>query len=341
MRVLLLGFGKVGGAFCDLLAEAGKGVTIVGVATRTHGCLFRQEGLSHETIRQFRSGRTSLKHEIELPERVSCQAMDLIRNADYDVLIECIHSNLRSGEPALSFLRAGLERGAHVITSNKGPLIRAFDELRTLAGKKGLELCYESTVLAGTPLFSLVEEGLPLGRIEAFEGVLNGTSNYILDLMEGGSSFDEALRDAQRRGFTESDPLLDVEGWDSAAKAIVVAKAIMGAGVINLEEVPFEGIRQVTSQMLEEARRAGGRIRLVSRILRRPEGVDISVRPEILPLGHPLSSLSGAHCGAVVVSEYLGDVAIIGPGTGPRHVAYGLLRDLLALMGGKRDRGEV
>lgn len=341
MRVLLLGFGKVGGAFCDLLAEAGKNLILVGVATRTHGCLFRQEGLSNEAIRQFRSGRTSSKFEREIPEMVPCQAADLINQAEYDVLIECTHSNLQTGEPALSFLRAGLKKGVHVITSNKGPLIRGFAELSALAMSKDVGFLYESTVLAGTPLFSLVKEGLPLGRVEAFEGALNGTSNYILDLMERGSSFDEALRDAQRRGFTESDPLLDVEGWDSAAKAVVIAKTLMGAEDIVIEDVSFEGIRQVTSQKLEEARRAGGRVRLISRILFGTEGVEISVHPEILPLGHPLSSLAGADCGAVVVSPYLGDVTIIGPGTGPRQVAYGLFRDLLAIRRGNwRQREE-
>lgn len=337
MRVLLLGFGKVGGAFCDLLRQIDEGITLVGVATRTHGCLFNQEGLSRESIARFRKARTSTGGAVDLPETRAWHAMELIEKARFDVLVESTHSNLWTGEPAMTFLRAGLEQGAHVITSNKGPLLRAFDVLTRLAVRKGRAFLYESTVLAGTPLFSLVREGLPLGPIDGFEGALNGTTNYILDLMEKGSSFDEALRDAQRHGFTESDPLLDVEGWDSAAKGIVVARALMGAGAVDFEDLSFEGIRQVTSQMLEEGRRAGGRVRLITRILPGPEGPEIAVRPEILPLAHPLSSLSGVQCGAVILSRHLGEVTVMGPGTGPVHTAYGLIRDLWSV---RRDLWE-
>ena len=339
MRVLLLGFGKVGGAFCELLRQLDDEFTLVGVATRTHGCLFNQEGLSHESISRFRRARTSTGGSGDLSQARTWHTMELIDSASFDVLVESTHSNLRTGEPAMTFLRAGLDKGAHVITSNKGPLLKAFDELNRVAARKGRAFLYESTVLAGTPLFSLVREGLPLGPIDGFEGALNGTTNYILDLMEKGSSFDEALRDAQRRGFTESDPLLDVEGWDSAAKGIVVARTLMGAGPVNLDELSFEGIRQVTSQMLEEGRRAGGRVRLISRILPGSEGPEIVVRPEILPVGHPLCSLAGVQCGAVILTRHLGEVTVMGPGTGPVHTAYGLVRDLLSIHRGTCGKG--
>ncbi len=335
MRILLLGFGKVGGALCDLLQRTGAHVTLVGIATRTHGCLFRQEGLTRDMVRDFRKCRTSSARDGTIPGVLFCSTGELIADANYDVLVETTHSNLHTGEPALSFLRSGLERGAHVVTSNKGPMLKAYDELFAMALKKKCAFLHESVVLAGTPLFSLVRNGLPLGTVEAFEGVLNGTSNYILDLMESGSSFDEALRDAQRRGFTESDPLLDVEGWDSAAKAIVVARAFMGGGGLEFEDIRFEGIRQVTSQMLDEGRRSGGRVRLVSRVLKETGKVEIQVGPEILPMGHPLSSLSGIQCGAVFVSSHLGQLTITGPGTGAKHTAYGILRDLEAIAEGR------
>src|SRR5687767_1466720 len=158
-----------------------------------------------------------------------------------DVLFETTSLEPLTGEPAISYVRAGLAHGAHVVTANKGTIVHAYDELTRLARARGRRFMFEATV-GEFPVFSLFRSSLPAARLRALSGVLNSTTSVILEEMGAGKTFDEGVRRAQELGVTETDPVHDVDGWDAAVKLCAVANVLMGAG-LKLEEVEREGIR--------------------------------------------------------------------------------------------------
>lgn len=342
LRVLLLGFGNVGRQFCEMLsvkanflrASYGLEMCIVGVATRHRGSICASSGLPVERLlkTEEETGRVGVW---EQPYIVGQSVDELLENCDYDVLVECTSPNMETGEPAADYIRKALKGKHHVVTSNKGPLLFYFHELTEIAAMHGVYFLYEGTVMAGTPLFSLARCGLAGSRIRRFEGIVNSTTNYMLTLIAAGSSFDEALRDAQRRGYAEADPTLDVDGWDAAAKVIIVAQAILGMPAVDFRSVAVEGIRGITPYMMDDARRRGGCIKLIARASL-DEEPSISVKPEVIPFSHPLASVEGITNGALLLSDTIGEISIIGPGAGARETASAILRDLIAIETGGR-----
>ncbi|MFP4482520.1 MAG: homoserine dehydrogenase [Thermovirgaceae bacterium] len=335
MRILLLGFGNVGKAFCELFAERrpwlrsrfGIEGEIVGIGTRTRGCLYDPSGLSLEDVLRYEASTGHLDSGMDRKSFRS--AKDLLELADYDMLVECTTTNIAQPKAAFEFMRTAIDRGAAVVTSNKGPLFLSYRQLEELARKRGVPFLFEATVLAGTPFFSFVRHCLQGTRILSCEGVVNGTCNYILDLMAQGSSFDEALLDARRKGYAEPEPFFDVEGTDSAVKAAIIAQVLMGAPPVSLEDVHVEGIRSVSGAMIRKARRSGGNVRLVARVEAAGKEARITVKPEVLPGSHPLSNVNGAANGVLFVTDALGDVFVAGGGTGPKQTAFALYRDVV------------
>ncbi len=335
MRILLLGFGNVGRAFCELFAERRSWIRsrfgvegeIVGIATRTRGCLYDSEGLPLEEVLSYEASAGRLAKG---PGKSSFgSAGDLLENADYDLLVECTTTNITHPKTAMEFMKTAMKHKAAVVTSNKGPLFLSYHELEKHAREQKVPFLFEAAVLSGTPLFSFARYCLQGARIISCEGIVNGTCNYILDLMAQGSSFDEALLDARRKGYAEPEPLFDVEGTDSAVKACIIAQVIFGSYPLTLEEVHVEGIRDVSGAMIQKALRSGGNVRLVARIEMSGKKPVISVKPEVLPGAHPLSKVTGASNGVLFVTDTLGEVFVAGGGAGPRQTAYSLFRDVV------------
>ena len=160
--------------------------------------------------------------------------MDSRRQAD--AVFEASSLNAETGEPAITYIRAALEAGAHAISANKGPVVHAHGELSELAASKGKRFFLESAMMDGAPVFSLFRETLPAIEVRAFRGVLNSTTNVILERLEAGMSFDEAVREAQRMGVAETDPTDDIEGVDAAVKVVALANVLMG-GSLKLGDV--------------------------------------------------------------------------------------------------------
>jgi len=335
LRILLLGFGNVGRAFCELFAERrpwlysrfGIEGEIVGIGTRTRGCLYDPSGLPLQQI--LRQEASTGRLDNVMTGKSFSSARDLLEYADYDMLVECTTTNISEPKAAFGFMRTAMDRGAAVVTSNKGPLFLSYGQLRDLAKNRGVPFLFEATVLAGTPFFSFVRHCLQGTRILSCEGVVNGTCNYILDLMAQGSSFDEALLDARRKGYAEVEPLFDVEGADSAVKAAIIAQVLMGSPPVSLSDVQVEGIRNVSGAMIREARRSGGNVRLVARVEAAEKAARITVKPEVLSGSHPLSNVNGAANGVLFVTDTLGEVFVAGGGTGPKQTAYALFRDVI------------
>src|SRR6185503_20129216 len=164
--------------------------------------------------------------------------------------------NPETGQPAIEYLRASLQSGAHTITANKAPIVYAYDELNEIAKAQGKRFLFESTVLDSAPVFSLFRETLPAVKIRGFSGVFNSTTNIILETMEAGRSFAEGVKSAQELGVAETDPSHDVDGWDSIMKVCAISRVILRTPVLPFQ-VRREGIRSLDHRALQAARVEG------------------------------------------------------------------------------------
>jgi homoserine dehydrogenase len=218
----------------------------------------------------------------------------------------------------------------HVVTANKGPVALHFAELRRAAAAAGVYFGFEGTVMSGTPALRLALSELAGCEIAELNGIVNGTTNYILTQMEQGHDYAAALAEAQRLGYAEADPAGDVEGHDAAAKALILANVLMDAG-LGLSDVERTGITGVTREMIAEAAAAGERWKLVARIRREGGQVRANVAPTRLSLDHPLAGVGGVTNALTITTDLLGDVTLIGPGAGGVATGFALLSDILAL----------
>src|SRR5439155_11104231 len=206
---------------------------ITGVATRRLGWLADANGMDLSSLGNVNIPATQ---NLNGPANVR----EWLREAHADVLFEATSLDPHSGQPAIDHIRATLEMGAHAITANKGPIVHAYDELRSLAAAKGRRFLFESTVMDGAPIFSLFRDSLPAVHLRGFRGILNSTTNVILSSMEDGLNFEEALRKAQEIGVAETDPSHDIEGWDAAVKVAALVTVLMGVP-IRLDEIQRKG----------------------------------------------------------------------------------------------------
>jgi homoserine dehydrogenase len=244
-----------------------------------------------------------------------------------DVFFEASSLNAESGQPAIDHIKTALELGAHAITANKGPIVHAFSELTALAREKHKRFFYEATVMDGVPIFSMFPLGLPATEIRGFAGVLNSTTNVVLTEIEKGRSFDDAIRRAQAMGIAETDPSADIDGWDSAVKVAALTIALLGVP-IRLDQVQRAGIRDLSEEKIRSVRNAGLRYKLVCRAQRRGDGVEASVRPELLLATDPLANLEGSSSAVRFDMDIFG-LSLVEHNPGIEATGYGLLADFL------------
>jgi len=340
MRALLLGFGNVGQKMAEIVTleraehpglEA-LDLSVVGLFTGSHGGLADPGGIDLEQALRWRRQEGRFKREH--PGFSGLHGLDAVRTLDYDVLVEISVLSIRErGEPALSCVREALRRGCDVVTANKGPLAFAYDELATLAREKGVKLLHESTVMDGAPLFSMVRNSLRGCTIQGLSGILNSTTNFVLNEMERGVALQDAVRTAQEEGFAESDPSHDLEGWDAAAKITVLANALMGARQTP-PDVEREGIQQVTPQQIRQVLERGKRLKLVCRAWRQAGNVRTRVGLEEVSQDHPFATLSGNGSVLRLETDLMGPLVVAQEEPTLSDTAYGVLNDLLILSDG-------
>jgi homoserine dehydrogenase len=328
-NLCLLGFGNVGRALVPLLLEKsdemrerfGVGWRVTGVATRRMGWLAAPEGFTTE---ELLSG--------QITSRVSPGPQDVggwLAAARCDVLFETTSLEPLTGEPAVTHARAALEHGAHVVTANKGTVVHAYRELSELARSRGVRFMFEATVADCLPVFSLFRETLPTARLLGFEGLLNSTSNLVLETMAAGGTFDEGVRRAQELGCAETDPTYDVEGWDSAVKVCALANVLMGAA-LKLEEVKREGIRSLDAAAARAAQTEGRPFKLVARTQRDEDGrIEATVRPEQVEPRGPFAGVAGATLVIHFKLDVLPGLTVVAHDPNLRSTAYGLLADFI------------
>lgn len=334
LRLAFLGFGNVGQALARLLlskrAELKDRYALswraVGLMTGTHGAALDDDGLDLERALELSARDMNLDPLSKLPPPPDSQAF--ISGCRADILFENTPVSYADGEPALSHIRSALQAGMHVVTANKGPVVHGYHELTQLAASHDRSFLFESTVMDGAPIFSLWRAGLPGAQIESFRAVLNSTTNLILTLMETGSTFDAALAHAQEIGIAETEPSGDIDGWDAAVKIAALVTVLMDHP-LKPDQVVRQGIRSISAQMIEQARREEQRWKLVCHARRTPGGVTAEVHPLAVGRQDPLYNVSGTSSAITFYSDVLGPLTILEESPGPETTAYGLFADML------------
>jgi len=332
-NLALIGFGNVGKEFFRLLLAKqahlrdtyGIDWRLTGIASRRVGWIADPNGLDPGALLE---GRFPDPPAWKDPKNVR----EWLCAARADVLFEATSLNRHTGQPAIDHLKAALESGAHAISANKGPVVHAYRELRDLAHAKSRKFLFESTVMDGTPIFSLFPHALPAVELRSFRGILNSTTNVVLTEMERGLSLDDAVKKAQQIGVAETDPTDDLDAWDPAVKITALVIVLMGVP-IQLNEIERVGIRNISPEQIRAASAAGKRHKLICRAERTTDnsgraGVRASVKPEQLPLTDPLALLEGTTSTLRFEFDVFG-LSIIEHKPGVIATAYGLLADFI------------
>lgn len=334
--IALIGFGGVNRALAQILhdredelaAELGFALRVVAITDLRLGSLMQADGIDlgavfamtpDQTFAGWRGGAAIPQNDY------------VIRNTTADIVIEATFTNPLDGEPAVSHVRAALESGKSVATTNKGPVALAGAELNRIAAANGVSFEYEGSVVSGTPILRFARENLKGLRVNGVQGILNGTSNYVLGQMESGMSLGAAVAEAQTLGYAEADPAADIEGSDVQLKVVILANEVLGAQ-ITTADVERRGISEVSAADIIDAAARGNRWKLIGSASRDAEGnITAKVEPVALPSNHPLASVTGPTNAVSFDTDLLGTVTVSGPGAGRIETAYALLSDIIAI----------
>lgn len=327
MRIIICGFGTVAQSLAkllvsrtdDLYAKYGLKPRIVG-AFDSKGGVVEPSGLDLNRLVEVKKKFGTIRNYDKTKKNWS--RLDIINNVEADVLIETTASNYKDAEPGMSHIISAMKNGMHVISVNKGPLALAFPSLMELAIYNQVLLRFSGTVGGGTPILDYAKNSLRGEQITSFAGILNGTTNYILTNMVHGMSFDEALKDAKSRGYVEADESLDLDGFDAAAKLVILANWIMGMKV-TMPDIQRTGIRNVTTKDIKDAAKKNCAIKLIASCNK-----ELIVSPREVSTDDPLC-VNGTLNAISFTSEHSGTQTIIGKGAGGTETASSILRDLL------------
>ncbi|EZQ04867.1 homoserine dehydrogenase [Candidatus Acidianus copahuensis] len=298
MKALLCGFGNVGRAFAEMI-ESFPDITLSGVVTR--------KGLMLGKNREFKTHR-------------EVSVLEAFHEIKPDIIVDTMSANYKDGEPSYSLYLSALNEGTAVITVNKAPLSLHYSEIVNASKKHNAFLGFQGTVMSGTPSINL--RRIMPGQISQIKGILNGTTNYILTRMYEGLDYDNALREAQEKGYAERDPELDVNGFDAAAKITILTNVFFNTSK-TIKDVKFEGIKGINSSLIKEKKEKGIKMKLVAK----SNGKDVSVTLSEINENEPLYSVDYVTNALEIISE-IQNITIIGPGAGPKNAAYGALSDL-------------
>jgi len=326
-NLCIVGFGNVGQALVHLLeskrselrASYGIEYQITGIASRTLGWIANPNGV-----------------DVRGPHATATNIRDWLEQAEADVLFESTALNRHDGQPAVDNIRAALESGAHAISANKGPVVFAYSELRELARKQKREFLFESAVMDGVPIFSLFRDTMPLVRVQAFEGILNSTTNVVLEQIEKGNLLETAVKGAQRLGVAETDPTDDLAGWDAAVKVAALATVLFNQPVA-LDLVKRQGITHLAPQEIRGARKAGTPYKLVCRARMQDGQIVASVGPEKLPVSDPMAQVEGTSSIITFELDVLPALTVIERNPGLKITAYGMLADFIRAVHNERQ----
>jgi homoserine dehydrogenase len=335
-RLILCGFGKVGKAFGTLMherkhqieqkyglnLELAAVVDIGGAAVSKQGALTVDKLLSHVE----KGGTVETFAGYGIP---GISGTKVISSLKADVLVETTPTNLIHGEPGWNHMLAALERGMDIVSANKGPLVLYYRKIQELAKAKGCRIFMSAATAAALPTLDVGMLCLAGSQIASIEGILTGTTNYILTRMQKDKcTYDTALREAQELGIAETDPSLDVEGWDTRNKLFLIASRIFEKD-FDLEELKVTGINRILSEDIEKASADGKVIKLLGTARLENGTVTLKVEPQALEINHPLAAVNYSEKGISYLTDSMGRVTVIGGKSSPMGAAAALIKDLI------------
>lgn len=337
LRLAILGFGSAGQAFAKLLTDKkadierqyGAGVDVVAITTRSRGSLADTKGI--DILKVCADLESTGKFDITDPAYSLISSMEVVETIDYDVLIELTPLEIFSGQPAIDHIKGALLRGKHAITANKGPVAWAYKELKEIAEKQKCLFYFETSVMDGTPIFNLVEETLKFCKITEVSGILNSTTNYMLEELAQGKEYDAVLEEGKRRGFIEADPAMDIEGWDAAAKTTALLNVLMGAG-ITPNDIDRKGIEDISVEDIQAAALRGNKIKLVCRGTIEDGKVIGTVQPTEISNNTLLANIEGTSSVVSITTDLMRTVSIVEHDPEIEQTAYGIFSDLIRVL---------
>ena len=335
VEIGLAGCGTVGSGLLELLdakkdylkERYGADFRLVFVTDAIKGTVFSKDGLNPGDM-AAKVARDGNFHGEETERAASNDIKTLVGESGISILCEATPTNYETGEPGMTIMKSALAAGASVVTSSKGALGLGVAGLKKLACDNGVQIRFESSVMSGTPLINLIRGPLAGCSVTRVEGILNGTTNFILTRMEEGLDYAEALAEAQRLGYAEADPTGDVEGFDAAVKVSILAGEVFGTH-LALAEVRREGITSIKPDDIERAAARGAKIKLIAGAAFEGGNVTGYVLPREVKSSDPMASVNGVTNAVNIDTDNLGTVTVIGPGAGKIQTAQGLISDML------------
>lgn len=328
IRLAMIGYGNVGRAFVKMLERRREflwesynvDVIITAICTRSLGTVLNPDGIN-----------TTAEALAEGDKNIS--AMDVIMKSDYDIMVELTPVNIMTGQPATDHIRTALKRGKHVITANKGPVAWAYRELRDLAKEKGVLFCHEGTVMDGVPVYNLAENCLKGCKIEEVSGIFNATTNYILNEIEKGVSYEDAIKEGQKRGFVEADPSLDVDGWDASAKLTALMNVLMDVSITPME-IERIGISTITREEIMHAAEKEQKIKLLCRGWVENGKAYGTVKPTLVSKDELYATINGTAAVVTMKTDLMGEISVVEHVYEPEidQTAYAVLSDLIKII---------
>jgi len=337
IKLLLLGFGNAGQAFAKLLIDKkeqianqfGYEVEVVAIITRSRGSLVDSNGIELE--KACHDIRLTGKFDEGCEAFTSTSSMEAARDIDYDLLIELTPLEIFTGQPAINHIKVAFERGKHVITANKGPIAWAFKELQEMAEKQGCLFFYETTVMDGTPIFNLMQQTLRMCKATEINGILNTTTNFVLEEMAKGKDYEDIISEGKRRGFIEADPAMDIEGWDAAAKVTALLNVLMNAN-ITPKDIDRTGIEDITAEDIKAAGEKDCVIKLICNGSIVDGQVKGSVRPMEIGKNELFASIDGTSSVITITTDLMGKISIVEHAPEIEQTGYGIFNDVLRIL---------
>jgi len=333
INIILMGYGNVGKAFLKLVQQKeevcrkkyGLDLRFAAVIRRQKAlfyCQPQKPGRILEKLQDYVEGKNSIVWE----ENISLE--EIIDTFQPGVLVECTPTDSKTGGPGLRYIRLAFDRGWNVVTANKGPLVVDYQGLVDKARRNNLSLKISGATAAALPTLDVAQNSLAGSEILKFEGIVNGTTNFILTKIGEGCDFSEALIEAQEKGIAETDPSQDVEGWDTAYKVLLLTNAIFQTSK-SLSDVNVQGITQINPAFIQESQKEGKKLKLLGRMSRSEEEFSLEVVLAAIDKTHPLFYVDGTEKGITFETDTMSTITVIGGKSDPIGTAAAMLKDLI------------
>jgi homoserine dehydrogenase len=337
VRIILCGCGGVGRSFLQLLADRGQMIEtrygfkpVLESAADLNGAALAdsETGLPVRELVDFLNKGNEIQH-FPVYGKAGMTGMDLIALGNADVMVESTPTDLKDGGAAKAHVFGAVDRQMEVVSANKGPFVLFYEDLFKKAKARGVGLHISAATAAALPTLDVGLTCLAGTHVLSAEGILNGTTNYILTRMyEEKTAYDVALKAAQKLGIAETDPSYDVEGKDSANKILLIANRVFGQ-CLGLDDVSVTGITSVTPADIEDARKNDQIIKLIGEIRVKEDAFELSVRPKALDQHHPLASVNGSEKAICYDTDTMGNITVMGGKSSPVGAAAAMLKDMI------------